>query len=94
MPHTSKKRKEKDPQAVKPYYFDWSPFLDEGDTIVTSVVVVDTGLTKDSESNTATTVTVWLSGGTDGEIYNVRSHIETAAGIEDDFTGQIVVKHR
>jgi hypothetical protein len=69
----------KDPDDVLDYVFDWSTWLG-ADTIASDTVTVATGLTKDSDSNTTTAVTVWLSGGTPGTSYKVTSKITTAAG--------------
>jgi len=85
----------KDPEAVKDYQIDWS---DSGngwlgsDTISSSLFTVGAGLTIDSQSNTTTTATVWLSGGTAGQKYKVNCHIVTAAGREDDRSFDILVE--
>jgi len=73
----------KDPDAVLDYQVDWSDWLDS-DTISTSTWTVPSGLAEDSASNTTTTATVWLSGGTAGTSYTVVNHIVTAEGREDD----------
>ena len=83
----------KDPDAVLDYQIDWSDWLDS-DTISTSAWTVPTGLTEDSDSNTTTTATVWLSGGTAGTSYSVINHIVTAAGREDDRTITIKCRER
>lgn len=75
----------KDVDAVLDYTVDWSAWLD-GDTISTSTWEADDGITIDSDTNTATTATVWLSGGTLGATYRITNHIVTAAGREDDRT--------
>ena len=69
----------KGPDEVLDYAGDWSDWLGS-DTIVTSTWTVPTGLTKDSDTATTTTTTVWLSGGTLGEQYDVEACIETAGG--------------
>ena len=69
----------KDPQEVLDYQIDWSDWLDT-DTISTSAWVVQTGITKDSSSNTTTTATVWLSGGTNGSRYVITNTITTSDG--------------
>jgi len=87
----------KDPDAVLDYSFDWSEYLEAGDsaeTIATSTFTVDTGLTKDSDSKDDTTTTVWLSGGTAGETYEVRNEIVTGDGRTDVRTIKIAVEVR
>lgn len=95
----------KDPQAVLDYVFDWkastngtgaSDWLATGETIASHTVTADTGLTVDSSSLTDsdTSVTVWLSGGTVNTHYKVICHIVTSAGREDDRTISIRVVHR
>jgi len=69
----------KDPQEVLDYQVNWSDWLDT-DTISTSAFVVQTGITKDSSSNTTTTATVWLSGGTNGSRYVITNTITTSDG--------------
>ena len=76
----------KDPDAVLDYQWTFASWLPSGDTIVSATVTADTGLTLDSTSNTTTTVTAWLSGGTVGEKYSVRCRITTAGGRTDDRT--------
>lgn len=69
---------DKDPDEVLDYKVDWTNNLDTGDTVSTSTFTVEAGLTKDSESNTTTDSTVWLSGGTSGASYLVTCRIVTA----------------
>jgi len=69
----------KDPNAVLDYTLDWSDWL-EADTIAASTWTVDAGLTKNSDSFTDTTTTVWLSGGTAGQVYEALNRIVTAGG--------------
>lgn len=80
----------KDPSDIKDYKFDFAAltngtgstdFLDSGETISTRTVTVETGLTKDSDSitDTNTSVTVWVSGGTDKTDYLVTCQIVTSA---------------
>jgi len=81
----------KDPDAVLDYVFNWSSWLQDGDTIDTYTVDADAGLTVDSDSNTTTAVTAWLSGGTAGQSYGVTCHVVTAGGRKDDRTIRIIV---
>lgn len=68
----------KTPEAVLDYAFDWSDWLESTETISSHTVAVEVGLTKDSDSESGGVVTVWLSGGTDGEIYIVTCEITTS----------------
>lgn len=84
----------KDIDAVLDYKFDWSEWLADSETISTHTVTVDTGLTKDSDeiTDTNTSVTVWLSGGTAGQKYKVNCEIVTNQDRTDQRT--IVIKGR
>jgi hypothetical protein len=79
----------KDPQAVLDYTNDFSAWLGV-DTITASTWTPPSGITVTTSSNTTTTATVWLSGGTLGETYRIVNHITTSAGRQDDRT--IVIK--
>jgi hypothetical protein len=81
----------KDPSDVIDVIFDWSVFL-AGDTIATSTTTVAAGLTKNSESNTTQTATIWLSGGTAGTNYTVVNTITTAGGRTFQRTLQVNVE--
>lgn len=88
----------KDPQAVLDYQVNWAASGDSwlgADTIVgTPVWTIDAGLTKDSQSNTTTTATVWLSGGTAGTSYTVTCRVSTAAGRTDERSFIVKVMQR
>jgi len=84
----------KAPTAVLDYTVNWATWL-VADTITgTPVWTVATGLTKDSQSNTTTTATAWLSGGTEGQDYAVSCRISTAAGRTDTRSFIIQVRAR
>lgn len=71
----------KDPDEVKDFQVNWATALGaDVDTIVTGTFTAETGITKDSEVMTTTTMTVWLSGGTDANDYEILNEIETARG--------------
>lgn len=85
----------KDPDSVLDYAINWSgdpdsdqpgPWLNDGDTIATSVWVVPDGLIKTNEDKTATLTTIWLSGGVLGKKYDVVNRITTAQGRTEDRT--------
>ncbi len=70
--------------AVLDYRLDWSDLLGS-DTIDTAIWTV-TGATKVSDSATATTATVRISGGTAGAVASAVCHIVTALGYEYERT--------
>jgi len=95
----------KDPDAVLDFKFDFktetngrgfADWLESGETITSATITVESGLTKDSKSitDTGTTVSVWLSGGTAGVEYTVACKIVTSAGRTDERTGTISVEER
>lgn len=84
----------KDPNAKKPYGVDWGVWLVSGDSIATAAWIVPTGIVKESESLAGAQATIWLSGGTDGQHYDVTSRITTALGMIDDQTIRIYVRQR
>lgn len=68
----------KDPDEVLDYQIDWTKRLD-GDTILTSTFIIDTGtVVIDSDSNTTTVTTVFLSGGTIGDTDIITNRVTTA----------------
>lgn len=69
----------KDPEAVLDYSIDWSDWLG-ADVISSSTWTVPSGITKDSDSSTATVAIIWLSGGTDNTSYKLTNKIVTVAG--------------
>lgn len=81
----------KDPDEVLDYVRDWSALLGD-DTIATSTWTVPSGITKDSDTNTTTTATIWLSGGTLGTDYALVNRITTAGGRTHDKTLTIRVR--
>ncbi len=68
-----------DPNEVKDYALDWSLVLEDTETISTSnwSIAIGSGLTIDSQSNTTTTTTVWLSGGVAGVTYQLLNRVVT-----------------
>ena len=84
----------KDPSSVLDYGFDWSDWLDTGDTVSTSDWNVPTGISEDSDSKSTTTTTIWLSGGTVGKKYKITNHMVTDDGrtVERSFYVKVVSK--
>lgn len=75
----------------------------QGATISTYTVTAATGITKDSDNKNAVTiqgvsysantvVTVWLSGGTDGEYYDILCRIVTSDNRTLDMTMTVPVR--
>ncbi len=83
----------KDPDAVLDYQFNWASWLG-ADTIASSSWTVPAGITQDSATNTTTTSTIWLSGGTAQTKYPVINRIVTAAGRTEERTMLVVCKER
>lgn len=75
----------KDPNDVLDYMVNAATWLGT-DTISSVSWTVPTGLTKDSQSNTTTTATIWVSGGTVGTEYEVLCRVVTAGGKTKDWT--------
>lgn len=83
----------KDPAANIPLHFDWSEWLEDGDTITDSVWSVPAGITAGSDSFTTTVATIWVTGGTAGE-YRFRNTVTTAAGLIDRRSVYVLVMDR
>lgn len=94
----------KDPDAILEYKFDWkaktnlsgnTDWLDSSETISTFAIVATSGITVDSSSktDTDTSVTVWLSGGTDGITYEIACKVTTATRT-DERTFSLKVEER
>lgn len=86
----------KDPDAVLDYGFDWGTddWLESGETIVDSVWVVESGITKDSDSLSSLLTKIWLSGGTAGEQYRINNKVTTSAGRIDERSFVVLVENR
>lgn len=97
----------KDSNEVLDYKFDFrantnqsdtnlSDYLAAGETISSYTITEDTGITVDSDnlSDSDTSVTVWLSGGTTGIDYNVVCQIVTSSTPTRTVERTIVVQVR
>lgn len=83
----------KDPNAVLDYIVNWATFLG-ADTISSDSWVVPVGITSVTETNTTTTSTIWLSGGTIGQKYALTNRIVSAGGRTEDRTIYVKVKEK
>jgi hypothetical protein len=87
----------KDPSELLDYAIDWNDgwlATSPAETISTSNWTVATGITKEDESNTTTTATVWLSGGTHGQEYLATNTITTSDGRTGERSIKILVRNR
>lgn len=73
-----------DPQSLLDYTIDWTEWLATStDTIQVSLWLLSTSLTNNNNSHDNTTATVWISGGTAGEVYDATNQILTVQGRQD-----------
>lgn len=85
----------KDPQATLDYTFDWGPWLAPiADTIATVTWTTSGTLTKTSQSNTSTTATAFVSGGTLDSTETLACRITTNGGRTDERTIQLKIVNR
>jgi hypothetical protein len=83
----------KDPDALLDYSIDWAKWL-AGDEIAASDWTVPAGLTKVSDTHSTTKATVWLSGGTADQTYQVTNRITTTGGRTEDRSFIVKVEQR
>jgi hypothetical protein len=77
---------DKDNDSIKNYTALWGTFIGT-DTIYSSTWIVPSGITKvGADTFTDTTATIWLTGGTIGNTYEVVNRITTVGGITEDQT--------
>jgi len=84
----------KDPDAVLDYQVDWSDFLGSDEITASQWISSDPALVVDSDSFTATTATVWLSGGDNRRRYTVTNRVSTDAGRTDDRTITVKISQK
>lgn len=83
----------KDPSAVLDYTIDWREWLGD-DTIVSSTWTVPVGIANAGAVFSATTATIWLSGGTAGTAYSVYNTITTVGGRTEKRTIKVTAIER
>jgi len=74
----------KDPNSTIDYGVDWSTWLESGETIVTSTWPETGALVSESESNTTTATSIFVSGGTVGATYTLTNRVVTSQGRTED----------
>lgn len=83
----------KDPDSTLDYTIDWTAWLGT-DTISTSTWTIGSGLTKQTDTKTSKTATVWLTGGTAGTDYTATNRIVTVGGRTDERSMRVQVRQR
>lgn len=86
----------KDPDEVLDYVVDYSSRMIPGDTIaaILEVSVVEGSVQIDSHSFTDNRLTVWLSGGTEGESCPILFRVTTQGGRLLDQTVTLKIKSK
>ena len=85
----------KDPDERLDYTINWNDgWLASGETISTSDWTLDSGITEYSSSNSNTTATVWISGGTHGQEYKATNQITTSASRIGERSIKILCRER
>lgn len=83
----------KDPDELLDYNIDWTPRLTSPDTIVTSEWIVPDGLVTENEGvDPSGSTTIWLSGGTLDDKYEVLNRVHTFEGRIMDQTVTLTIK--
>ena len=83
----------KDPDSTEDYAFNWVMDLD-GDTISSSTFELPDGLTEVSTANDDTKTQIFVSGGTECEIYRITNRIVTSGGRTFDKTIRVQIRER
>ena len=83
----------KDPSDILDYTRKALKFLGD-DSISTSTWILDSGITKDSDSNDSNSATIFISGGKAGTTYTVTNRIVTAAGLSKDLSFLLKVEDK
>jgi hypothetical protein len=79
---------------IEDYVVDWTARLAPGDTIASSTFSLPPGLLATKSSFDAATTNVWISGGVDGERYEVVNRVATAGGRTMDQVVRLRVRGR
>lgn len=86
--------RDKDPDEVLDYHFNWAPWLQDGESITSATFEINPGISIDSALNTNTVATAWLSGGLPGQLYRLRCRVNTNQGRVSDRSMTIRVGSR
>lgn len=96
---------QKDPDVIKTLTINWVTPISglnngslndigylQGRTILSSSFIVQSGITNDSDTNTTTSASITLSGGTIGQDYLVTNRISISDGNTEDRTIKVQVR--
>lgn len=72
----------KGPSDILVYTIDWSDWLNSGDSIATSTWSLTSGVTKVTDTSTASTTVIKVSGGTNGTSYTLTNTVTTTVSGE------------
>lgn len=86
----------KDPDAVLDYQFDWSEYLQPGETIETSVFISEGSASIElfDEGVNGGLTTFWARGGITGEAVKITNRVTTNQGRKDDDTSTLRIRPR
>ena len=84
----------KDPDEILDFEVDWTSRIGASDTIASVTWTVPGGIAKTSQNLAGKVAAVWLSGGTDGQSYNVGCRVVTTGGRTYDETIVLPVRTR
>lgn len=79
------------PSEVLDYDIDLTDWMASGDTVSSTTVSAETGLTVSVSNGTTTTPKIWCSGGSDGTTYKVTATIVTTDGRTKEIDFKITV---
>lgn len=82
------------PDASLDYGFDWSNWVEAGETITTSTWETDDVLTLSSQQVLDNVTSVFITGGVHNTSYSVTNHIITSLGKHDSRTIRLLCKIR
>jgi NADPH-dependent curcumin reductase CurA len=74
----------KDPDSILRHAFDWTAWLQDGETIIAQAVTAPVGITVDQVTQADGVVSYRIAGGADGAEYIVTCRVTTSLGRIDD----------
>jgi len=82
----------KDPDEVLDYQLNWATRLVPGDEILTSTWILPEGIVRDSDEQSISDTTIWLSSGVLGATYDILNRVTTSGGRTMDQTVRLKCK--